>query len=126
MSERRVFSKSHCVFYDPQPGGKYNCLKGVDIRAHVGGPNVGWLARTPCVTSKLSYDQVPCELREYPTQAEVDAFHADMDRRINQLIDGVCPDCGKALIVRETDSVAISACPDGHVSARACKRVGYR
>lgn len=105
MTERRVFARTHCVFYDPQPGGKFNCLKGVNIRAHVGGSYVGWLARSPCVTTRLSYDQVECDLREYPTQEEVDAFRAETDRRINALIDGVCPG-------------------PGHVASRACKRVG--
>ena len=36
------------------------CKAGVNYRTLVSGPDAGWLARLPCVTTKLSHDQVAC------------------------------------------------------------------
>jgi hypothetical protein len=120
----KAFSVHHCRWYDPQPGGKYNCLKGVDIRAHVGGADYGWLARTPCVVSSLTYDPVPCAQCEFPTDDEVAAERAEMDRALQVVLSGKCPECGKDLLRRASPSVTLTACPDGHVSMRECHRIG--
>jgi hypothetical protein len=64
-----VFS-GHCVHYAPKPGGRYECELGINIRDHVGGPDFGWLARIPCVTSNLTKDQVACDRRELPSERD--------------------------------------------------------
>ncbi len=64
------------------PGGddRGACNAGVDYRAHVGGPNLGWAARLPCIKvgrARPSEPPVPCALYVEPTQAEIDAAEAE-------------------------------------------------
>lgn len=112
-----------CLHYSPKPGGIYACDKGVTIRDHVGGSDFGWMARMPCVTTGLSKEQVPCNLRELPTAEQVKADQATMEAHVRAIINGSCPECGKVLRLRETDEVQLQECPDGHVSMRGCKRM---
>jgi len=117
----------HCRHYDPRPGGKTLCEKGVDIRAHVGGPNLGWLSRIPCTREQLfknSGPVVPCELRDLPTVEEMKQAEAEITRLLDEVDAGRCPDCGVALVITDTPDVTFSACPAGHVSMRGCKRIG--
>lgn len=70
MTERRM-----CIFYGytVAPGGESGptCTHGVDVRAHVGGEQLGWMARMPCVETRLSHDVVPCDRAELHTTASL-------------------------------------------------------
>lgn len=128
MKTRRLNLLGHCEHYDVR-GGEYLCLKGVDIRAHVGGPDLGWCRRMPCINDSAmktlkQHDVVPCALREFPTPEQVKVDRDESDRRIATMISGSCPDCGKELLKRENEHVVLMACPDGHVSMRGCKAIG--
>ncbi len=91
-----------CKHYACKPGMKFECARGVPIRTHVGGAEHGWMARMPCVTTSLSRDQVPCELREYPTPEEL----AESERRMREAMDSVLAGrsscCHAPLIARGT------------------------
>jgi len=89
-----------CKHYGVKPGCKYTCARGVDIRKHVGGPNTGWLARSPCVTSKLSYEQVACDLREYPTAEELAAEEAEIEQVMQRFAAGLSPCCNETMTKR--------------------------
>ena len=123
MTAKLHVYQGHCKHYG-NVRGELVCDKGVDVRAHVGGPDYGWMARIPCVTSKLSKEQVTCGLRELPTADELAAGLAGMDRLLRAVVNGCCPDCGSALRLRETDEVQLRVCPNGCVSMRGCKRPG--
>ena len=60
------------------------CKAGVTYRTLVGGPDLGWATRIPCIVSTLTKEPVSCEQREYPTveeaTAEVDAHEAAIER----------------------------------------------
>lgn len=47
------------------------CALGIDIRTLVGGPKLGWMARMPCVSTRLSKDVVPCDRVELMTNEEI-------------------------------------------------------
>lgn len=100
------------------------CAKAVDIRAHVGGEDLGWMRRLPCVNSSLSRDVVACSLAEFPTKEARAENERQLMADLAVIDGGHCSDCGKALTVRVTDDVVLSACPDGHVVMRGCRRVG--
>lgn len=58
---RRTKLHQRCRHYGgPEP----HCTAGIDLRAHVGGPDLGWLRRTPCVINSMSEDTVPCDRYE--------------------------------------------------------------
>jgi hypothetical protein len=119
----------HCKHYGSAPGGKLTCAKGVDIRAHVGGKNLGWRTRTPCVTSGPYHDSanaVPCAMLELPTAEEVAEAQAKFMRDVDAIMSGKCPACGATLVTRENTDVRVSACPCGQSSMRECKRIGER
>ncbi len=118
------FYAGNCVHYSPKPGGIYECDKGIDIRAHVGGPDFGWMARMPCCNTKLSRDRVSCDLREMPTPERVAADQSTAEQQMRAVLNGACPECGKVLRLRENDDVQIQECLDGHVAMRGCKRIG--
>lgn len=111
-----------CRHYSCMPGGKVKCDIGVNIREHVGGPDFGWMARMPCVDTSLNKNPVPCELRDVPGADDIATDVAEMNRRLNVIDDGVCPDCGQKLQIREDKHVKIQFCPEWHVSMRGCKR----
>lgn len=100
------------------------CAKGIDVRAHVGGDDFGWLRRVPCVNSSFSAGVVACSLAEFPTIEERVANEKQLMAERATIGAGKCPDCGKALVKRETAEVVLTACPDGHVSMHGCKRIG--
>ena len=59
------------------------CMAGVSYRALVGGSDLGWATRIPCIVSSLTKEPVPCDKREYPTleeaAAQVDATEASFE-----------------------------------------------
>jgi len=57
--------------------GKEVCSAGVNYREHVGGPDLGWCARLPCLKHE---NAPPCEKYEEPTPEEVAAHEAETDR----------------------------------------------
>ncbi len=114
---------NNCNHYGNRQG-EPTCARGIDIRAHVGGDDFGWLRRVPCVKSSFSRDVVPCSLAEFPTAEERAANEKHLMADLATLDAGTCPDCGKALIKQENADAVLTACPDGHVSMRGCKRIG--
>lgn len=61
-----------------KPGMRRNtCAAGVDYREHAGGEDTGWVLALPClpreVGRKYDRDVVPCGLREFPSEDEVEA-----------------------------------------------------
>ncbi len=59
------------------------CEAGVCIRAHVGGPDLGWCNRMPCHAVPIMKhadpaEVVPCERYEEPSAEEIAAYEADL------------------------------------------------
>lgn len=51
------------------------CKAGVNYRQLVGGPDLGWALRLPCLarrTTDLTVERVPCDQRSVCTQAEAE------------------------------------------------------
>jgi hypothetical protein len=65
--------------YTVTPGGESGptCSHGIDVRAHVGGDRIGWMARMPCVDTPLSRDVVPCDRAELHTTESLLRFIED-------------------------------------------------
>lgn len=63
-------STMHCMHGGCAPGGNRGCMKGHDVRELVGGPNWGWMVRTPCVITAMSHDIAPCPDQELETHEE--------------------------------------------------------
>lgn len=82
---------------------KHVCDRGIDIRKHVGGPDFGWLVRTPCMTSTLTKNQVICDKREYLTEEEEAAEEAEMLRAMKAFADGKSQCCGVEMIEQGTN-----------------------
>jgi hypothetical protein len=59
------------------------CAKGIDVRAHVGGPALSWGIRKPC--SGHNKEAVPCALYEKHTPAEVADHEREMRRAIERI-----------------------------------------
>ena len=117
------FYGGNCIHYSPKPGMKIECDKGIDIRALVGGEDHGWMTRMPC-SKALQKDAVPCGLAEFPTKEQLEADREQLEKNLRAIANGACPECGTVLRLRETDSVQLQECPNGHVSMRGCKRIG--
>lgn len=111
--------KGTCVHFNGTVGGQRPCCAaGVNYRALVGGPELGWLRRLPCHDHNQS--TVVCSLRRLPTAEEVvqeEKELADMVARAEvffPLMDRLkrehrgrsaagslaCPACGAALHYR--------------------------
>ena len=79
-------------------GQAKRCDAGVDYRALVGGPALGWACRIPCLDEPTA---VRCDRRELLTQAEHTERHAKMDAAVTaalaRLGAGNCPTCGKTI-----------------------------
>ncbi len=112
-----------CKHYRAAGGGRVACAVGVDIRAHIGGPDYGWLSRSPCVESVYSKDVVACDKREYPTAEEIAADEAEMEEMFAQLMAGKSPCCDVSLISQGTARYC-SACK--RFVARMCGRGDIR
>jgi len=51
----------------------------------------------PCLPSRIRKCRTVCPNREYPTQEEVDAYEADVERVFRCILKEECPDCGAKL-----------------------------
>lgn len=66
--ERRLqWHMSNCIYFTGIQHGE--CKAGVNYRALVGGPNLGWATRIPCT----NIDGVPCEKKRLTTREEAEA-----------------------------------------------------
>jgi len=64
-----IEDKKKVCFHYRSPIHCESCAKGVNYRQHVSGERRGYLARLPCVTTPLSYEQVACDqFRAYTPQ----------------------------------------------------------
>lgn len=74
------------------------CKAGINIRQHVGGPDLGWGLRTPCIKSN---NVNTCPLVQFPTQEEAEKHAREVQQHINQTLSelsvGACPVCHKAV-----------------------------
>lgn len=101
-----------CKYYNGAVGPgmrRRPCGAGVDMRALVGGPDHGWLARLPCtrnmVTSLPKEPGPDCELYEEPTAAEVAEYERETRRAVAAALNGECPTCGKPMSSKRADGL---------------------
>ena len=64
------------------------CDAGINYRKHVGGKDLGWACRMPCIKGGYTKPEevVPCDLYEEPTQEDIDKHEAGMDAHINRIM----------------------------------------
>jgi hypothetical protein len=62
------------------------CEAGINYRKHIGGPDLGWCSRAPCLTTSMSKEQVPCDKYEEPTQEEIDKFDAEVKEASDRMM----------------------------------------
>ena len=60
------------------------CSAGIDIRALVGGPDLGWAVRLPCFLSHSEKCEVVCDKRQFPTREEAEALVAEAEARVER------------------------------------------
>jgi len=75
--------KNTCVHYR-SPLHFDSCAKGINYRGISNGPREGYLARLPCVTTKLTKNQQSCCLYLEPTKDQIDAFNKKIKQIINR------------------------------------------
>lgn len=89
MSDRDVQVRAEMLECRHFVGIHHNtcCKAGVNFRAHVGGPELGWVTRLPCVplmSTGKAEDVVPCEQRDVWTREEaernIDAHERAIER----------------------------------------------
>lgn len=54
------------------------CKAGVDLRAHVGGDDFGWMKRIPCLASN-GENAVSCDLYQEPTDKQIAEHEAEIE-----------------------------------------------
>lgn len=63
------------------------CAAGVEYRSLVGGPDLGWAARIPCILTGLTKEpRATCELKKLPTREEATAEVDRSNERILQCL----------------------------------------
>lgn len=80
------------------------CRAGVDIRAHVGGPNSGWGRRMPCQPDSSLTDErdiVPCEKYAVATDEEIAAEETEFQKAFDAIRRGMSPCCNASLDERQ-------------------------
>jgi hypothetical protein len=100
-------SDIHCRHWSyPFVGGQrvHTCAKSIDIREHVGGPDLGWGCRMPCIQGHFHRpaEAVPCELREPWTAEEIAASEAQIKEGFARFFAGRSPCCNAELIAQGT------------------------
>lgn len=82
---------------DARGGHSRTCKAGVNYRAHVGGEELGWARRIPCLPQSAK-EPVPCPHFRAMTRAEHDAREAEVraaiDRALGAIAAGKCHVCG--------------------------------
>ena len=69
-----------CKHYKGMHSLRGECEAGRDIRKMVGGPDLGWMLKMPCVEGNVS--TIVCEDRIFPTDKEIaDEAQAGKERR---------------------------------------------
>ena len=65
------------------------CDAGVNYREHVGGPNLGWCLRMPCVRvggiNRDPSEVVECDLYEEPSSEEIAESNAELQRLLDRI-----------------------------------------
>ena len=66
------------------------CGAGVNVREHVGGDDLGWACRIPCVRPSANAfiradEVVPCDRFDAPSSAEAEAEVAEVDALIERM-----------------------------------------
>lgn len=62
------------------------CKAGVNIRALVGGSNLGWAGRLPCLLMDAAKCEVICQARKLLTREEAEAEVLRSNEKIEQLL----------------------------------------
>jgi hypothetical protein len=65
------------------------CGAGVNIRELVGGPDLGWGIRIPCLLKDSGKCEVVCEKRELPTHKQAEATVTENDARFDRTMKAV-------------------------------------
>ena len=82
--DRIIHEMSSCVHFAGIQHAE--CAAGVNIRALVGGSDLGWAARLPCLLMDAKKCEVVCDVRKLPTreeaEAEVDRSEKQMERSL--------------------------------------------
>lgn len=72
------------------------CSLGINVRALVGGPDLGWGRRKPCAPNSTLCDKdtmVPCEKYEPPTAEEFEAAEKALWEDVGKALSGTSPCC---------------------------------
>lgn len=89
LVEKRAAQKrskdSRCRFYTGYRDE--TCKKGVNYRAHTGGPDLGWAARLPCIPdSPLNKEPMAnCEHYQPYTPEEIEQQERDIEERMKTM-----------------------------------------
>ena len=123
----------HCRHHDVRLDDlKHVCALGIDIRAHVGGPSLGWMRRTPCfLPNAKEPGHVPCAKCEPHSAAEIEERERETENAVQRILQQSelilqvkergkggtfkCSACGGQLTIR--------IAPNGH-TAGACSTEG--
>jgi hypothetical protein len=62
------------------------CLAGVNYRELSGEPELGWMARLPCVTTRLSKNQITCNYFDLETAEEHETKLDEMRARARSIM----------------------------------------
>jgi hypothetical protein len=125
-----------CKHYTGDVYRRKACAAGVEVRARVGGPDEGWLARMPCQPGSSLASKAPafvCEHYAEPTAAEIAAEKAEHEASFARIMKArqaivaagakprtqgtlACPVCEKG-------ALRWSMASNGHVHA-SCSTLG--
>ncbi len=100
-------SNIHCRHWsNPFVNGRRQdtCAHGIDIRKKVGGPNLGWGTRMPCIHGAFHRpdEAVTCDKREPYTAQEIKESKERMDKAVASFLAGRSPCCSESLIEQGT------------------------
>lgn len=95
------------------------CEAGVVYREHVGGDDLGWALRAPCIDDpKRKPDMVSCPLRVPYTREEAEAEERKWDERwqetLRKMNNGICHVCNAKVEKEVQVGCCVYAEPCGH------------
>ncbi len=94
------------------------CKAGVTYRSLVGGPDLGWLRRLPCLLMEGQHDQAICERFELPIAEELAESERQAEeatrRFVAALEEGRCPHCEQVVERERQVGPCVYAEPCGH------------
>jgi len=120
-----MIDKNTCKYYKGYQGliGNRGCQLDINIRKMIGGDNIGWMTRIPCVITGLSKNVVACKNftewndkeianNKKKTKLIIEAMEASISG-----LTTICPECGLTIIQEN----GTGYCPNNCFSFRSCK-----